>query len=156
MVDPAAAVVRHLEARRLPRADYIYADALEPSVPARHVYAGKPTALARDRFSAAALDLAHDGVGGARSVAGDSDRPRAGVMAQLSRVRVRYALNKPNLVCGSGVIDPEWLFNATCAPISAAPAAAGRVASTLRCARWQNCRSSSEKRRDARLNQPSS
>src|ERR1035437_8157294 len=105
MVDPAAAVVRHLEARRLPRADQLYSDALEPGVPARDVCAGKPTARAGDRFSAAAFDLAHDGMGGAGCVAGDGDRAGAGVMAQLPRVRHRYILNTPNFVSGTGALS---------------------------------------------------
>ena len=71
---PAADCVRHLEARRVPRADPLYADAVELGLPARHVCAGEPPIVVGHRLPAAALDLADDGLGGAGGLGGHCGR----------------------------------------------------------------------------------
>lgn len=65
VVDSFAAVIRGMEARNLPRTADLYADVLEPRISAWDVCACELAIVARDRFSAAQVDIARHGVGGA-------------------------------------------------------------------------------------------
>jgi tellurite resistance protein TehA-like permease len=68
-VDPAARRLRHLDARRASPVARLHAAVLEPGVPARHVCARKPAAVACRRCIGACRALARDGVDRARGLA---------------------------------------------------------------------------------------
>ena len=84
VVDSFADVVRDMEARHLPRTADLYADVLEPRIPAWDVCAGEPAIVARGRFSTAQVDIARDGVGGACRLGRDQLRLRLRVLAEFS------------------------------------------------------------------------
>jgi hypothetical protein len=86
VVDSFAAFIWNMEARHLPRAADLYADVLEPRIPAWDVCAGEPAIIARGRFSAAQVDIARYGVGSACRLGRDQLRLRYRVLAELSRV----------------------------------------------------------------------
>src|SRR6185437_12511808 len=97
--------VRRVEARRAAPAHHLYADAVEPGVPARHVCAGQFAAVVGERFSAAARGVAGDGVDRARGLGGDRGGTCDDVLAELAGRSRRYILNTPNLVSGTGALS---------------------------------------------------
>ena len=85
VVDSFAAVIRDMEARHLPCAVDLYADVLESRISTWDVCAGKPAIVACGRFSAAQVDIARYGVGGACRLDYDQPRLRLCILAELSR-----------------------------------------------------------------------
>src|SRR5690242_19286662 len=75
-----------METRHLPRATDLYADVLESRISAWDVCAREPAIIASDRFSAAQVDIARDGVGSTCRLDYDWLRLRFCVLAELSRL----------------------------------------------------------------------
>ena len=84
VVDSTLIVVRNLEAYRLPRPAELYADSLEPCIPAWYVRRGEFASFACGGFSPAAVTITCDAVDCARRMGGDRQRACRGVMAELS------------------------------------------------------------------------